>query len=128
MYFVIKDIRMDKKITLRELSQTTGLSVSYLSEIENNKVKEPSFSAICKICEVLEEKVEKIYFIPNEINSVRDMLNIYIQKYGLTDARTRKISKMLDEITVKNIANDEIKKGKNVKISSDNSQKKIAIL
>ena len=109
--FVIKDIRKDKKITLKELSDKTGLSVSYLSEIENNKVKEPSFSAIGKICAALGEKIEKIYFAPDEIDSVRNMLNIYIEKYGLTDVKTQNISKILDKITVKDL---KTKQSKNV--------------
>lgn len=121
--FIIKDIRKDKKITLKQLSDKTGLSISYLSEIENNKVKEPSFSAIGKICAVLGEKIEKIYFIPNEIDSVRNMLNIYIEKYGLTDIKTQNISKILDRITVEDLKTRQSKNIKNLEDTTINNKK-----
>ncbi len=121
--FIIKDIRKDKKITLKHLSDKTGLSISYLSEIENNKIKEPSFSAIGKICAVLGEKIEKIYFIPNEIDSVRNMLNMYIEKYGLTDTKTQNISKILDRITVEDLKTRQSKNIKNLEDTTINNKK-----
>lgn len=124
--FVIKDIRKDKKITLRELSEKTGLSVSYLSEIENNKVKEPSFSVISKICAVLGEKIEKIYFAPDEIDSVRNMLNIYIEKYGLTDVKTQNISKILDKITVNDIKSKQSKNVESLEQTTVDDKKVVA--
>lgn len=124
--FVIKDIRKDKKITLNELSKKTGLSVSYLSEIENNKVKEPSFSCIAKICAALGEKIEKIYFASDEIDSIRNMLNIYIEKYGLTDTKTRNISKILDKITVDNLKSNSSKNVEDLEQTTVDDKKVVA--
>ena len=124
--FVIKDIRKERKLTLKALSEKTGLSISYLSEIENNKVKEPSFAVICKICVALEEKIENIYFVPDEIDSVRNMLEIYIEKYGLTDARTQKISKILDKITVNKLKTNQSKNVENIQKTTDDDKKVVA--
>ena len=126
--FVIKDIRKERKLTLRELSEKTGLSVSYLSEIENNKVKEPSFIVICKICAALGEKVENIYFAPDEIDSVRNMLEIYIEKYGLTDIKTQNISKILDKITVEKLEANQSKKVENIQKTTIGDKKVVAFL
>ena len=109
--FIIKELRKEKKVTLKQLSKQTGLSISYLSEIENNKIGEPSFKTICKICSVLQEDINDIYFINDDIESVRNILNIYTEKYGLTDNKTIKISKIMDSLVIENI---ELGKSKNI--------------
>ena len=109
--FIIKELRKEKKVTLKQLSKQTGLSISYLSEIENNKIGEPSFKTICKICSVLQEDINNIYFINEDIESVRNILNIYTEKYVLTDNKTIKISKIMDSLVIENI---ELGKSKNI--------------
>ena len=49
----IKDLRLDKKITLDELAQMAGLTKGYLSKIERSH-KAPPFSTLHKIATALE--------------------------------------------------------------------------
>lgn len=88
LVFLIKEIRKIKKITLKEIKEKTNISVSYLSEIENNKVKNPSLLVMVKIAQVLEVKLDDIYFVRGEIESMKKALNIYIEAYGINDKRT----------------------------------------
>ena len=97
LIFLIKEIRKIKKITLKELQAKTELSISYLSEIENNKAKNPSLLVMVKIAEVLEVKLEDIYFVKGEIQSMKKALNIFVEAYGINDEKTIKLSQEVNE-------------------------------
>ena len=58
--YLIKEMRKLKGIKLKELSDMTGMSISYLSEIENNKDCNPSLLTIVKIATALNEKLNDI--------------------------------------------------------------------
>ena len=49
----IKDVRKSKKITLSDLAEKTGISINYLSRMENGKAN-PSIGTIKKVTDVLE--------------------------------------------------------------------------
>jgi len=51
--FYIKEYRNSKGISLNELSKMTGISASYLSEIENNKKFGLAVINLCKISDAL---------------------------------------------------------------------------
>lgn len=102
LIFLIKEIRKIKKITLKELQAKTELSISYLSEIENNKAKNPSLLVMVKIAEVLEVKLNDIFFVRGEIQSMKKALNIFVEAYGINDERTIKLSQEVNEEINKN--------------------------
>ena len=99
--FIIKDIRINKKIKLKQLSETTGISVSYLSKIENNKVKDPNFKVIALIAEALGVKVKDLFLDSSNLEDLRMDLYKSIKDYGFDDERTRKISSQIDEFSIK---------------------------
>lgn len=49
----LKQIRTDKHMTLKELSELTGLSIGFLSQIENGKAS-VAIDTLSKIAEFLE--------------------------------------------------------------------------
>ena len=59
----IKIIRKQKGITLLELSDLTGISVGYLSHLENGSRKNPSLDVMNKIAKALNISVAEIFFI-----------------------------------------------------------------
>lgn len=97
LVFLIKELRKIKNITLKELKEDTGLSISYLSELENNKVKNPSLFVIVKIAKALDTKLDEIYFASDEINSLERALNVYVEAYGLNDEKTLKLSEIVND-------------------------------
>lgn len=103
--FIIKEIRKNKNITLKQLAEITGLSVSYLSSIENNKVKDPSFKSMAKIAEGLEQKVESLFLDSNQMDNLRNQLYKSIEKNGIEDEITKVISGKIDEMSVKIMKN-----------------------
>lgn len=56
----LKQIRLDKKLTLKQLSLKTGLSTTYLNDLENLNRKNPSYKKLNKILEVLEVTIEQL--------------------------------------------------------------------
>ena len=96
--YLIKEMRILKGIKLKELSDMTGMSISYLSEIENNKDCNPSLLTIVKIATALNEKLNDIYFVDDEINSLKNALNIYIEVYGVQSDETLTLSKKINEL------------------------------
>lgn len=45
-----KVIREAKDITLRKVEKDTGISNSYLSQLENGKIKHPSYKVVKQLC------------------------------------------------------------------------------
>lgn len=96
--YLIREIRKLKGIKLKELSDMTGISISYLSEIENNKDCNPSLLTIIKIATALDEKLDDIYFVDGELDSLKNALNIYIEVYGIQGDETLALSKKINEL------------------------------
>lgn len=64
---LIKEIRLKKNMTQEELSQKSGISESYISELENN-LKMPTILTLCKLAEALEVDITKLYkYTSNEV-------------------------------------------------------------
>lgn len=51
----LRGLRKEKKKTLVQLAEETGLSHSYLSQVENGKKLNPSMDSLMKICKALNE-------------------------------------------------------------------------
>lgn len=63
----IRKIRIEQNMTQEELSQKSGISESYISELENN-LKMPTILTLCKLAEVLEVEITKLYkYTPKQI-------------------------------------------------------------
>lgn len=58
----IKQIRTEKNITLRKLEELSGISNSFISDVENNK-KHPTVYTLCLLAIALEVKPEELYSI-----------------------------------------------------------------
>ena len=50
----LERIRRSKRLSKLELSKSSGVSRSYISEMESNKYSNLSLEVICKLCKALE--------------------------------------------------------------------------
>ena len=57
----IKYCRKEKGMTLKELSEKTGLSVGYLSHLENGERNNPSLDTLIKICNALNMDISLLF-------------------------------------------------------------------
>ena len=62
----IRENRIEKKLTQEYLAEKTGVNVSHISNIENNKVK-VSLSLLVSICNALDITID--YLLENEYHS-----------------------------------------------------------
>lgn len=64
---LIKEIRLEKNMTQEELSQKSGISESYISELENN-LKMPTILTLCRLAEALEVDISELYkYTPKQV-------------------------------------------------------------
>lgn len=94
--FVIKNIRERKKITLYRLMKITGLSYSYLSELENNKVFNPSLNTMYSIANALSVKVDDLFYSELDLEKLREEMHNRIEVFGLNSKEVLEISQVID--------------------------------
>ena len=56
----LKKIRKEKNLTLKQLSQKTGISTSYLSDLENLYRTNTNYKIVNKLLKVLNVKLEEL--------------------------------------------------------------------
>lgn len=94
--FVIRNVRKKKNITLYRLYKLTGLSYSYLSELENNKVFNPSLATMYKIANALEVKIDDLFYSELDIEELKEELNHRIELYGTMSKEAMEVSQIID--------------------------------
>ena len=94
--FVIKNIRESKNISLKELSEETGVSKSYLFELENNKRLNVTLDKLYKISTVLDVNVKDLFYTSLDIEVLRKELHNRITKYGLNSEQVMEVSELID--------------------------------
>lgn len=55
-YADLKSLRKSNKLTLRQVEDLTGISNAYLSQLENGKIKKPSYDTVGKLFDLYYEK------------------------------------------------------------------------
>ena len=94
--FVIRNVREKKNITLYRLMKITGLSYSYLSELENNKVFNPSLATMYKIANALKVKVDDLFYSELDIDTLKEEMYRRIDEYGLDSKEVMEVSQIID--------------------------------
>lgn len=104
--FVIKNIRKSKNITLYRLYKLTGLSYSYLSELENNKVFNPSLATMYKIANALNVKIDDLFYSELDIEELKQELNNRVELYGTMSKEVMELSQIIDLLINVNMKKD----------------------
>lgn len=94
--FIIKNVRESKNITLYRLMKLTGLSYSYLSELENNKVFNPSLKTMYTIANALNVSIKDLFYYGNDIEKLRAEMHNRIEIFGLDSKEVLEISQIID--------------------------------
>ena len=94
--FVIKSVRKKENISLYKLSKLTELSYSYLSELENNKVFNPSLKTMYKIATALDVKVDDLFYSELDIEDLKEEMYNKIDVYGLDSKEALEVSQIID--------------------------------
>lgn len=89
---ILKEQRKLKNLTIKDLSNATGISRSYISYIEHDK-REPNFEVINKICNVLGLPLELILLKSVEIDKIKNkhLKEFYREVLPLVDDITKRL-------------------------------------
>lgn len=94
--FVIRNVRKKKNISLYKLAKLTELSYSYLSELENNKVFNPSLKTMYKIATALDVKVDDLFYSELDIEDLKKEMYNKIDVYGINSKEALEVSQIID--------------------------------
>ncbi len=94
--FAIKPLRKSRNISLYELSNLTGVSRTYLRNLENNKSFNPTLFILDKIAEALNVTIKDLFYYDNDIEDLREEMNIRIEKFGIHSKEVLEVSQVVD--------------------------------
>lgn len=114
----IKNKRLEKEISLRELASKIGISASYMSDIEKGRRNAPNKEKVDKIAEVLfysEDEIEKLHDLAGiSKNSISTDLSSYVMesddvRYFLRTSKNKSDNNLLEDINYV-LNNEEVQK------------------
>lgn len=106
--YVIKDVRKKMGVSLPELSLKSGISTTYLRELETNRKTNPSITSLCKIAEALEVNVKDLFYTSYDIDYLKEELDDKIDIYGLQSNEVAQVSKFIDSIATLELKNKKM--------------------
>lgn len=74
----------------------TGLSYSYLSELENNKVFNPSLKTMYTIANALNVKIDDLFYSELDLEKLREEMYDRIDIFGLDSKEVLEVSQIID--------------------------------
>jgi transcriptional regulator with XRE-family HTH domain len=89
----IRKIRKNRHISVNKLAKMSGISLGYISDLENNKFTNPTVDKLNKIADVLEVDIKDLFTEDQVSRAVKSMVNI---------------QDMLNELKTKENINDSI--------------------
>lgn len=94
--FNIRNLRKNKKISLRKLSDMTGISRAYLYDLESNRRFNPTLFILQKIAEVLEVDIKDLFYSLNELDFLKEEMYRKIDEYGIDSKEALEVSQVID--------------------------------
>lgn len=94
--FNIKNIRKSKKISLRKLSDMTGISRAYLYDLENNRRFNPTIFILEKIAEELDVNIKDLFYSLDEIDNLKEEMYRRIDIFGIDSKEALEVSQVID--------------------------------
>lgn len=107
--FVIKNIRLQKKISISKLSQITNISRTYIRDLENNKKLNPTLAVLHSIALALNVNIKDLFYTKFDIDILKQEMYKRIDKYGIKSQETLEVSQLIDLLI--NIDNKEKSNG-----------------
>ena len=94
--FIIKEYREKKGLSVKQLSDLTKISRSYLYKLENNQDFNVTLDKLYKVSTALDVNVKDLFYTALDIEDLRKKLHDRINEYGLNSKETLEISKIID--------------------------------
>ena len=94
--FAIKPLRKSRNISLYELSNLTGISRTYLRNLENNKALNPTLFILDKIAKALNVTIKDLFYYDNDIDDLKKEMYFRIEKHGINSREVMEVSQVID--------------------------------
>lgn len=94
--FIIKEYREKKGLSIKQLSDLTKISRSYLYKLENNQDFNVTLDKLYKVSTALDVNVKDLFYTALDIEDLRKELHNRINKCGLNSKQVLEISKLID--------------------------------
>lgn len=94
--FLIRSLRIEKKMSLNKLSKLTGLSRGYLFDLENNRKFNPTLDTLYKISSVLDVNIKKLFYTELDIDILKLEMYKKIDEFGIGSKEVLEISQVID--------------------------------
>lgn len=62
----LREVRTEKGMTIRELSEASGVSKSHINYIEKEDTR-PTLTILCQLAKALNVKVSELFYCENEL-------------------------------------------------------------
>ncbi len=112
----IRKIRKTKHISINNLSKISGVSLGYLSDLENNKLKNPTLDMLKKIACSLDVKVndlltekERVEISTSEIKDINELAKNALNKVNLINDQEGNIHEIVSGFNNEQFSKDEEK-------------------
>lgn len=99
---LLKQLREDKNLTLKELAEKSGVGPSTISDIENGKAKNPRIDTLINLANALDTTVNIFLDNPDEtkykkLEEYKEKNQLFFSKFDkLSDNAKDKIIKMIE--------------------------------
>ncbi len=94
--FKIKEIRTEKQVSLKHLSEQTDISRAYLYDLENNRRVNPSLRILYDIAQALNVNIKDLFYTAADIEDLRQEMHRRIETCGLNSKEVLEISQLID--------------------------------
>lgn len=94
--FVIKQLRESKNISQYKLSQMTDISRTYIRNLENNKICNPTIHILSLISNALEVNIKDLFYTELDIDILKEQMYRKIDKYGINSKEVLETSQVID--------------------------------
>lgn len=94
--FNLKEIRKNKNMSIYRLSKLTGLSRTYIRNIENNKKVNPTIKILFDIAKVLDVNIKDLFYTTFDIEDLKQKMYKSIADNGINAKETLEISQLID--------------------------------
>lgn len=94
--FRIKEVRIEKNISLKRLSEQTDISRAYLYDLENNRRVNPSLRILDDISQALEVNIKDLFYTISDIENLKKEMYRRIDEYGINSKEALEVSQLID--------------------------------
>lgn len=105
---VIKGIRENSNLEIKDIAERTGLSAAYISMIENNIRTNPSTKALNKIASALEVSINDFFLDTEDSKPEINIPTEYTDKYKVTSRDKKQYEEEMKKANEAFFLNDEL--------------------